>query len=607
MKKSTRSKAVLAVLGCFWWTLPIQEVQAQDYRNPALPIPQRVNDLMSKMTLDEKIGQMMQVDLSVAERKPDIITTYRLGSILSGGDSDPRAGNSAMSWRNATNAIQSYALKTPLRIPMIYGIDAVHGHSNVHGATIFPHNIGLGCTRDSSLIWEAARVTAEEMAATGIRWDFGPMVGVPRDIRWGRTYEAFGETPELAQLGAVQVIGLQGDSLNGPASVLACAKHYIGDGGTTGGINAGNVTGDDSAVRKIHLQGYLTALRCGVGSIMASYSSINGVRMHASKHWLTDVLKTELRFDGFIVSDWAAVDLLGKDYEDDVETSINAGIDMVMLPQRYDDFRATMHVLIKSGKIASFRVDDAVRRILTMKFALGLFEHPYPDSSLIQNVGSAEHRAIARKCVRESMVLLKNKNGVLPLPKTIGRILVAGSQADNLGFQCGGWTISWQGGTGNTTVGTTILAGMEKVAPSIQFDYSEGGEFLDYKAAYSVVVIGERPYAEGMGDRKDLSLSPNDVELIKKMKSYGNPLIVIIVSGRPLIIDKILDSSDAIVAAWLPGTEGDGVAEVLFGDYTPQGVLSFSWPKDMSQVAVHAGDPNYAPLFPYGYGITSYK
>ena len=602
MRYKTSSLFIFFFLG-----ICIIEAQAQEYLNPSLSIEKRVDDLLTRMTLDEKIGQMTEVDLAVVERKPDVVSAYGIGSVLSGGDSDPRAGNSAASWRSASNLAQSYALKTRLKIPMIYGIDAVHGHNNVQGATIFPHNIALGCTRDSALIHQAARVTAEEMAATGFRWAFGPMIGVVRDIRWGRTYESFGETPELAQLGAVQVLGFQGDSLNEPTSVLACAKHFLGDGGTEGGVNAGNTVGDESLIRSMHLPAYITSLHYGVGTIMASYSSINGVRMHANRHWLTDILKTELAFKGFIVSDWAAVDMLGKNYEENVETSINAGVDMVMLPMRYDDFHTAMSHLVACGKISMARVDDAVRRILREKFALGLFEHPYPDSSSIRDVGSADHRAVARKCVRESIVLLKNKDRVLPLPKTSRRIIVAGSQADNLGFQCGGWTISWQGSTGNTTVGTTILAGMEKAAPSTQFDYAEGGEFLDTKAAYSVVVIGEHPYAEGFGDRKDLSISQGDIDLVKKMKSYGNPLIVILVSGRPLIIDKILDSADAIMAAWLPGTEGDGVADVLFGDYSPRGLLSFSWPKEMSQVSVHSGDPSYAPLFPYGYGITSYK
>lgn len=561
---------------------------------------------MSRMTLDEKIGQMMQADLSAISGKLDDITIYRLGSILSGGDADPAAGNSAMSWRAIHDTVQSHALKTLLKIPMIYGIDAVHGHSNVYGATIFPHNIGLGCTRDSALIRHAARVTAEEMAATGIRWNFGPMVGAPRDIRWGRTYEGFGETPELARLGAVQVLGLQGDSLNSPTSVLACSKHFLADGGTAGGVDQGNTVGDEATIRNIHLPGYISSLQYGVGSIMVSFSSINGEKMHGSKHWLTDVLKTELGFKGFLVSDWAAIDQLGADYTHDVETSINAGIDMVMLPSRYADFRAAMHSLVDGGKVTVSRIDDAVRRILTAKFALGLFEHPFADSTLIQSVGSAEHRAVARQCVRESMVLLKRKDGVLPMSTSGGRIIVAGSHADNIGYQCGGWTITWQGGSGSTTIGTTILAGMKKVAPAVQIDYSATGDFTDTKAEYSVVVIGETPYAEGRGDRKDLGIQGTDVDLIKKMKSFGNPVVVIIVSGRPLIMEKILHYSDAIVAAWLPGTEGDGIAEVLFGLHNPKGLLSHSLPRIMAQIPINIGDPDYAPLYSYGYGITSY-
>jgi len=606
MTFSFRAAKTLIASVVLQWTLPVWALQAQDYINPSLPLHQRVADLLGRMTLDEKIGQMMQVDLSALRGRMSDVSAYGFGSVLSGGDSDPPTGNSALSWSTTCNSVQSHALATRLKIPVIYGIDAVHGHSNVYGATIFPHNIDLGCTRDPALIEQAARITAVEMAATGIRWNFAPMIGVPRDIRWGRTYEGFGETPELAQLGSVQVRGLQGESLSSPTSVLACAKHFLADGGTQDGKNAGNAVGDETLIRKIHLPGYLSALKYGVGSIMVSYSSINGEKMHGSKHWLTDVLKGELGFGGFLVSDWGGIDQLGPDYTQDVERSINAGIDMVMLPTRYRDFRAAMRSLVTNGRITIARVDDAVRRILTAKFALGLFEHPYADSSMLPIVGSAEHRAIARRCVRESIVLLKKKDGVLPLRKTGGRILVAGTHVDNLGYQCGGWTISWRGGSGNTTVGTTILAGMRRVAPAVTVDYSETGDFSDTAADYSVVVIGETPYAEAQGDRRELALSSSDVSLIKKMKSYGHPVIIILISGRPLILDEILHYSDAILAAWLPGTEGDGVADVLFGDFAPTGRLSHSWPRSMRQVPINVGDVPYDPLYPYGYGLTSF-
>ncbi|MGD1046445.1 MAG: glycoside hydrolase family 3 N-terminal domain-containing protein [Bacteroidota bacterium] len=588
----------------FFSFIPLLSAQTFPYQDSMLSINQRVSDLISRMTLDEKIGQMMQVDLGNAQYNPSSLTTYFIGSILSGGGSDPRTGNSALSWANIYDTMQTYALNTRLKIPMIYGIDAVHGHNNVYGATIFPHNIGMGCTRNPQLVKEAARITATEVAATGIDWTFGPCIAVPRDERWGRTYEGFGETPELAQLlGSSEIRGFQGDSLSDPTSILACAKHYLGDGGTTGGRDQGNTLGDTATIKKLFLPGYISAVDSGVGSIMVSFSSINGIKMHRSKYWITDVLKNELGFKGFIVSDWAAIDQLANNYTDCVEQSINAGIDMVMLPNRYIDFYNAMKSLISEGKIDTARVDDAVRRILTIKFRLGLFERPFTDRTLIDSVGSAGHRAVARQCVRESIVLLKKKDGILPLRKTNARILVAGSNADNLGNQCGGWTITWQGGSGNITTGTTILQGMRNTTTSATIDYSRTGTFTNTSADYSVVVIGETPYAEGSGDRTDLSIFQTNVDLVKKMKGYGAPVIVILVSGRPLILEKILHFSDVIVAAWLPGTEGDGVAEVLFGDYQPKGRLSHTWPKSMSQIPINFGDNIYSPLYEYGFGI----
>lgn len=581
--------------------------QTPPYLDPGLPVDQRVSDLLGRMTLDEKIGQMMQVDLSVVRGYPSVLTSYFIGSVLSGGGSDPLTGNRPLDWANTYDTLQTYALKTRLKIPMIYGIDAVHGHNNVFGATIFPHNIGMGCTRDAALVEEAARVTATEVAATGIDWTFGPCITVPRDERWGRTYEGYGETPELAQLlGSAEVRGFQGNSLSDSTSILACAKHFLGDGGTTGGVDQGNTQLDEAAIRKIHLPGYISAVDSGVGSIMVSFSSINGQKMSCSKYWITDVLKGELDFKGFVVSDWAAIDQLNSNYTQCVDTSINAGIDMVMLPYRYTDFLGATRTLVGDGRIDTGRVNDAVRRILTAKFKLGLFEHPFTNRSLLSSVGSAEHRAVARQCVRESIVLLKKKDGILPLRKTNVKILVAGSNANDLGNQCGGWTISWQGQSGTPTTGTTILQGMRDVAPNALLKYSKTGDFTDTTADYSVVIVGETPYAELWGDRQDLSMSDNDVSLVKKMKGYGAPVIVIIVSGRPLIIKRILHFSNVIFAAWLPGTEGDGVADVLFGDYAPTGLLSRTWPRSMAQVPMNTGDTPYDPLFAYGFGITSF-
>jgi beta-glucosidase len=577
------------------------------YQDSTLSVDQRVTDLIGRMTLDEKIGQMMQVDLSGAQYHPSILTTNFIGSVLSGGGSDPMTGNTAPSWANAYDTLQAYALKTPLKIPMIYGIDAVHGHNNVSGATIFPHNIGLGCSRNPQLAKEAARITAIEIAATGIDWTFGPCIAVPRNERWGRTYEGFGETPELAQIfGSSEIKGFQGDSLSGSTSILACAKHYLGDGGTTNGTDQGNTLGDTATIRKLFLPGYISAIDSGVGSIMVSFSSINNQKMHGSKYWITDVLKNEFGFKGFVVSDWAGIDQLTANFTDCVEQSINAGIDMVMLPDRYLDFYNAMKSLIGSGKIDTVRVDDAVRRILAIKFKLGLFERPFTDRSLLLLVGCDAHRAVARQCVRESMVLLKKKDGILPLRKSNARILVAGSNADNIGNQCGGWTIDWLGRSGNNlTTGTTILQGIRNIAASDTIEYSRTGTFADTIADYSVVVIGETPYAEYFGDRTDLSISKTDADLVKKMKSYGAPVVVILVSGRPLILEKILHFSDVIIAAWLPGTQGEGVADVLFGDYQPKGLLSHTWPKSMSQIPINFGDANYFPLYAYGFGINT--
>ena len=585
--------------------IPLLSAQPFPYQDSTISVNQRVTDLLSRMTLDEKIGQMMQVDLGTTQNNPSILTTYSIGSVLSGGGSDPNAGNSATNWANTYDMLQTYALKTPLKIPMIYGIDAVHGHNNVAGSTIFPHNIGMGCTRNPELVKKAARITAIEVAATGIDWTFGPCIAVPRDERWGRTYEGFGETPELAQLfGSSEIRGFQGDSLSDPTSIVACAKHYLGDGGTTGGRDQGNTQGDTATIKKLFLPGYISAIDSGVGSIMVSFSSINGQKMSGSKYWITNVLKTELGFKGFIVSDWAAIDQLTSNYKDCVEQSVNAGIDMIMLPYRYIDFYNAMKNLISEGKIDTARVDDAVKRILTIKFRLGLFERPFTDRSLLPLVGDVTHRAVARQCVRESIVLLKKKDGILPIRKTNARILVAGANADNLGNQCGGWTISWQGISGNAlTKGTTILQGIRNAAPNDTIEYSGTGNFTNTSAEYSVVVIGETPYAEGYGDRTDLSISQADVNLVKKMKGYGAPVIVILVSGRPLILEKILHFSDVILAAWLPGTEGEGIADILLGDYQPKGRLSHTRPKNMSQIPINFGDNIYSPLYEYGFGI----
>jgi beta-glucosidase len=437
---------------------------------------------------------------------------------------------------------------------------------------------------------------------------------VVRNPRWGRTYEGFGETPELAEMMAPAAVrGLQGQRLSEPTSVLACAKHFLGDGGTTGGIDRGNTECDEATLRKIHLPGYTAAIRAGAGSIMVSYSSWNGTRMHANKYLLTDVLKGELGFQGFIVSDWAAIDLISPDYRHDVETSINAGLDMIMIPfgpgqqkNNYVAFIGLLKQLVAEGRVPQSRIDDAVRRILRIKFKTRLFEHPLSDPSLLASVGCAEHRQVARECVRQSLVLLKNQRRVLPLSKNVKRLHVVGKAADDLGVQCGGWTIDWQGRTGKViSGGTTILAAIRQaVAPGAEVAFSQDGADIEDADAV-VVVIGEPPYAEMMGDRKDLSLRPHDVALVRRAKASGAPVITVLLSGRPLIVGPALEASDAFLAAWLPGTEGQGVADVLFGHYRPTGKLPRTWPRSMDQIPCNAGDPGAEKaLFPYGFGLT---
>jgi beta-glucosidase len=581
----------------------------------------KVREILSRMTLEEKIGQMTQAEQDALHDRGDI-EKYFLGSLLSGGSSDPKAGNSLEAWTNLYDSLQARALKTRLAIPLLYGIDAVHGHSNVLGATVFPHNIGLGCTRNPGLVERAARVTAEEVRATGIQWTFAPCVTVPRDERWGRTYEGFGEAPELARtLGEAAVRGFQRNDLTDPLSILACAKHYVGDGGTTMGtgsfeqpvtkkhlLDQGDTRVSEKELREIHMQGYLSTVRAGVGSIMPSYSSWNGVKVSAQKKLLTDILKGELGFEGFLISDYNAIDQITSDYKSAIEISINAGMDMVMVPTKYREFFTLLKELVNEGKVPMSRIDDAVRRILRVKFALGLMDKTrsqLADRSLHKTFGSAAHRQVARECVRQSLVLLKNAKRTLPLSKSLTRIHVGGKCADDIGNQCGGWTIDWQGKSGDvTTGGTTILKAIQNtVSPNAKVTFSKDGTGAE-GASVGIVVVGETPYAEGVGDREDLSLAPEDVAAIDNMKRARVPVVVVLISGRPMIINQELDKSDAFIAAWLPGTEGQGVADVLFGDYQPTGKLSVSWPRSMAQIPINIGDRTYDPLFKYGFGLT---
>ena len=574
-------------------------------------IEKKVDALISQMTLDEKIGQMTQVDYDAIKSNIKDIGKYSLGSILCGGNSEPE-DITPKGWAKLYDMYQNIALKTRLKIPIIWGIDAVHGHNNVDGATIFPHNIGLGATRNPKLVEKVAAVTAAEIKGTGTQWNFAPCVAVARNEKWGRTYESFGEDPDLVKvLGAAYVKGIQGKDLSDKTSALACVKHFVGDGGTTNGKDQGNTEMDESSLRKINMQGYVEAIKAGAKSIMPSYSSWNGVKMHGNKYLLTDVLKGELGFKGFLVSDWAAIDQLGNDYKIDIEKSINAGLDMIMIPNgpgqknNYVEFITFLKELVNEGKVSVSRIDDAVRRILKVKFELGLFANPMTDKNLTVQIGSKEHREVARDAVRQSLVLLKNDNKVLPLSKNLKRIHVTGKSADDIGNQCGGWTISWQGKSGNViSGGTTILQAIKntvgkdtKVTTSTDGSGAEGADVC-------IVVVGETPYAEMIGDREDLTLAKEDSAAIEKAKSSGVPVVVVLLSGRALLIEPELKSSNAFVAAWLPGTEGQGVADVIFGDFKPVGKLPHSWPKNMQQIPINIGDSNYDPLFPYGFGLT---
>ena len=571
-----------------------------------------VDSLLNQMTIDEKIGQMTQVDQQFLNDISDI-SKYGFGSLLSGGGSTPKV-NEPQAWAEMYDKYQQEALSSRLKIPLLYGIDAVHGHNNVVGATIFPHNIGLGATRDAKLVESVARATALEVAATGIDWDFAPCLAVPNDYRWGRTYEGFSEDTELVtELGNAAILGYQSTDIDNPNSVLACAKHFIGDGGTlfgtglNGKIDRGNLAISEEELRKTHLPPFEKAIESGVATFMAAYNTWNDVRCHANKYLLTDLLKDELGFKGFVVSDWAAIEQIPGDYKSDIIISINAGIDMVMVPgavrfgnESYEKFMTLFKEAIEEGSIPMSRVDDAVRRILLIKKQSGLFDRPFSDQQLLAHIGSQKHRDIAREAVRKSLVLLNNDNALLPLPKNGKKIIVAGRGANNIGMQSGGWTISWQGEMENKTEGTSVLDAIKlAVDPNVSVQFSEDGKNAEGDIA--VVVIGEEPYAEMEGDRDDLKLNKKDLDVIKRLKNKNIPVVVVLFSGRPMIITDEIDQWDSLVAAWLPGTEGQGISDVLFGDYNPTGKLSFSWPKSINQFPITKSG---SYLFDFGYGLS---
>lgn len=558
-------------------------------------------DCLSKLTLAEKAGQMTQAAHNYVMRNKSDISAYAIGSLLSGGGGGPggAAGGTAAEWADMYDDYQRQALTNRLGIPLLYGVDAVHGHGNVRGATIFPHNIGLGASRDADLVRRAQQVTRTEVLGTGIDWTFAPAVSVPRDDRWGRTYEGFGETPAIVgPLGAASVQGFQGAAIS-PDSVVATAKHYVADGGTAWGtgssgyqIDQGDARISEAELRAIHLPPYRDAIAAGVGSIMVSYSSWNGLKMHQHSYLINDVLKGELGYQGLVLSDWAGVKQLpGASYAEQVRKAINAGIDMIMVPDDYKTNISSIVDEVNAGRISMARIDDAVGRILDLKFALDLFDRPFTDRSHTSLVGSQAHRDVAREAVRKSLVLLKN-DSALPLSRTGGqKIVVGGKTADNLGHQLGGWSITWQGGSGDTTTGTTFWEAIQKATAgtNVQLQHVGTRTKRPFSGDVGIWVGGETPYAEGQGDSSTLALGGDDLAHLTDICARTTVCVAILVSGRPLVINEALGTADAFVAAWLPGTEGDGITDVLFGDHDFSGTLPVTWPASVAQEPINDG------------------
>jgi len=592
-----------------------------------------VEALIENMSLEQKIGQMTQ-----AERQsvtPDDVRQYHIGSVLSGGGSCP-GNNRPADWVEMNDAYWAASMQEDeqhLAIPLLYGVDAIHGHANVFGATIFPHNIGLGACNDKDLVEYIARITAKEILATGVDWTFAPTLAVARDDRWGRTYESFAEDPSIVTGYADRfVTGMQGDL--GNDGVIACAKHWVGDGGTLYGIDQGETTLTIAELERLHIAPYRRAVDAGVLTVMASFSSWNGDKCHGHRQLLVDVLKGQLGFDGFIVSDWDGINYLSVDPGEAVEMGVNAGIDMFMIGEDWKSFIDHLLRHVAEGKVSMSRIDDAVRRILTVKYCFGLFGKPRPAARAWSNhssFGSSEHRDLAREAVRKSLVLLKNENSVLPLSRQ-ARILVAGRNANNCGAQCGGFTVEWQGTTGNDKIegGTSVWEGIKELSADAELSI-DGTAASPECHDVAIVVIGENPYAEGMGDirasdkvivesgsmiRGEMKvlqaygnsleleqLHPEDLQTIKTISDQAVPVVCVLISGRPLVVNRELEHCQAFVAAWLPGSEGKGVAEVLFGDYDFHGRLSFSWPRHDGQ-KLNVGDAHYDPLLEFGYGLS---
>jgi len=585
------------------------------YKDVNRPIPERVDDLLNRMTLAEKIGQMTQAEKDSIT--PDDAGQYMLGSVLSGGGGVPDP-NTPANWREMVRDYIKASQETRLAIPLIYGVDAVHGHNNVVDATIFPHNIGLGASRDTDLVRRIAQATARVLLATNVHWNFSPAVSVPQDVRWGRTYEGYSEDTDIViEMSQAYLEGLQNPDL-GDVKMLGCAKHFVGDGGTTWGsthipqwtlqgnwqvpddmfqIDQGNTEVDEVELRKVHLAPYITAIHGGVRSVMISHSSYQGVKMHAHKYLVNDVLKGELGFTGFVVSDWMSINQIDEDYYTCVVKSVNAGLDMNMVPYDYKLFIDSLTKAVENGDVTQERIDDAVRRILTVKFELGLFEQPFTDEAWLEYLGADAHRQLSREGAQKTATLLKHENTALPLSSDQS-ILVTGQATDDIGLACGGWTISWQGMAGAITKGTTLLDGIRQHSDNVT--YSKDGS-TDAQADVGVVVIAEEPYAEGNGDRADLHITDEQKQLIQTTRANCDKLVLVIYSGRPLIITDVVDDCDAVIAAWLPGSEASALADNLYGDVPFTAKLSYAWIDSMEQLP---RKNNGSAKWQIGHGLT---
>jgi beta-glucosidase len=570
----------------------------------------QADGLVAMMTVDEKVAQIMQLErLQVTSAQ---LSQYGIGLLYSQGGSAPLI-NSPTGWADMIDNFRQASRASRLQIPIIYGIDIVHGVGPVKGATVFPHNVGLGATRDVDLVEQVGRVTAAEAAGCGLDFPFSPVVAVARDERWGRTYESFGETPELASdMGAAVVRGLQFKGLGETSGIIAGAKHYVGDGGTAMGRTGADTAGDEDALRAIHLTPYVASIAAHVGTVMVSYSSWQGVKMHVNKPMLTDVLKGALGFGGFAASDFNACYQLGLTNRDGLGQCLNAGVDTFMVydfspraPFILTDTLGNLKSLVNDVTVLETRLDDAVRRVLAVKCEMGVFRGTgLVDRALTAEVGSNAHRLLARRAVRESLVVLKNDGGVLPLSRDQAVVALAGNNADNTGGQCGGWTITWQGQPGNLIPGaTSVRQAFAAALGDARVVYSADGSAVQ-GANVAVAVIGEAPYAEGMGDRTDLTIPAAQAQVVQNLKAAGLTTVVVLIAGRPMILDPILPYADAIVMAWLPGSEGAGVTDVLMGDYHPTGKLPHSWPRSMAQIPINVGDAVYDPLYAYDFGLT---